>query len=131
MNQKEFINEIKSSYDKCVVLLKKKNNDYATDKDPFRNFRFSEIAGVPVEKGIMVRMLDKMSRVSNLLENGKEAQVRDESIEDTLLDICNYAAILSAYRKNSKNRQPPYVMIALRYGYQTSPRTHKQLWRWS
>ena len=36
-----------------------------------------------------IRLEDKLSRFKNLIKN--EAQVKDESIEDTLLDMANYA----------------------------------------
>jgi hypothetical protein len=50
---------------------------------------------------MLVRMMDKMSRISTLLD--KKAQVSDESIEDTLEDLANYAIIMKSYIKRSKN----------------------------
>ena len=41
-----------------------------------------EIAGT-------VRLQDKLNRLKTLIRN--EARVKDESIEDTLLDLANYA----------------------------------------
>ena len=38
-----------------------------------------------------IRLEDKLSRFKNLIKN--EAQVKDESIEDTLLDMANYAIL--------------------------------------
>lgn len=104
MTQGQFIKEIREIYDDCVSIVERKNNDYAADHDPFKNFRFSELAGVSVEKAIIVRMLDKMSRISNLIENGKEIKVKDESVEDTLKDLANYSAILISYLRDTKNR---------------------------
>lgn len=37
-----------------------------------------------------IRIEDKLQRVKNLVRNGS-ASVNDESIEDTLLDLANYA----------------------------------------
>lgn len=95
--------DIQETFTKCYELLKSKNNDYAGEKtqDPFSNFRKSEAIGVKTEKGILVRMMDKMSRVSNLIE--QDASVKTEKIEDTLEDLINYAAILKSYIKN-KNK---------------------------
>ena len=39
----------------------------------------------------LVRMEDKINRVKTLSE--KEAQVKEESIKDTLLDLANYALL--------------------------------------
>lgn len=42
-----------------------------------------------------VRMMDKMRRFSNLISS--EAQVKDESIIDTLKDLANYAVMTAMY----------------------------------
>lgn len=75
-----------------LALCKRKNSDYAADHDPFKNFKASEMYGIPVEKAILVRMSDKMTRIANLLV--KEAAVKDESIIDTLSDLSVYSVIL-------------------------------------
>ena len=73
-----------------------KNADYASEKDPYKNFRLcSHIGLCSVEEGILVRMTDKLGRIVNIL--GQEAQVEDEKITDTLLDLANYAVILKCY----------------------------------
>jgi hypothetical protein len=56
------------------------------------------VVGVPIARAILVRMTDKMSRISNLLD--KENSVKDEKIEDSIYDLINYAAILRAWLKN-------------------------------
>lgn len=90
------------TFNKCFSTAIAKNNDYGgSNNDPFANFRNSTIAGVTVEKGILVRLMDKMSRISTLLD--KEAMVKDESINDTIEDAINYLAIMKAYI-NLKNQ---------------------------
>ncbi|MCK9463407.1 MAG: nucleotide modification associated domain-containing protein [Proteobacteria bacterium] len=86
---------MKKTFDKCYEISVAKNHDYAGNEDPYANFRTSTTVGVPVERGIMVRMMDKVSRINRLIDN--EAQVKDESIFDTLSDLINYTAILKAY----------------------------------
>lgn len=95
---------VSETFNNCYELLKSKNNDYAGEKtqDPYSNFRKSEAIGVRTEKGILVRMMDKMSRVSNLIE--QDALVKSEKIEDTLDDLINYAAILKSYIKENKKK---------------------------
>lgn len=81
-------------------LMDKKNQDYAGGhgRSPFANFERVEAMGITtVEKGFLVRMTDKMSRLSSFLESG-EFKVKDESFEDTLVDLINYSVLLSAYR---------------------------------
>lgn len=90
------------TFERCFLTAIAKNNDYGgSNNDPFANFRNSMIAGVSVEKGILVRLMDKMSRVSTLLD--KEAMVKDEAITDTIEDAINYLAIMKAYI-NLKNK---------------------------
>lgn len=42
---------------------------------------------------MLTRMHDKMGRLDNLLGRAQENNVLNESIEDTLLDLANYALI--------------------------------------
>jgi hypothetical protein len=92
-----FIDNIRTTYQRGVEIIEKKNADYAGAGDPFRNFRSAGVVGVPVDRAILVRILDKLARVSNLLD--KPPAVADEAIEDTILDAINYLAILKAYRE--------------------------------
>lgn len=49
----------------------------------------------------VVRLSDKMNRIKSLIK--KEAQVKDESIKDTLLDMANYAIMTVMWmNKNQK-----------------------------
>ena len=99
MEDNILLKDLEETFSSCLETAKKKNADYAgQNADPFRNFRNSTIVGVTVQKGILVRLMDKMSRVSNLLE--QEAKVKDESITDTIDDAINYLAILKSTIKN-------------------------------
>ena len=84
--------------DLMIQIAVRKNADYtAGSGDPFANFRLTETLGFgSVETGILVRMTDKMARLRCLTE-GRTLQVKDETIEDTLLDLANYALILRSY----------------------------------
>lgn len=80
---------------KMFEIIRKKNSDYATTSDAFSNFSLVEKMGiVSTEKGILVRMSDKMARLGNLMGNNSP---KNESIEDTILDIGNYAILLLCY----------------------------------
>jgi hypothetical protein len=43
-----------------------------------------------------------MERLENIYEKG-EIQVKDESVEDTLLDLANYAVMTIVELRNNKN----------------------------
>jgi len=94
MTNKEFIQSIENTFKDGVEIIKIKNADYANSENPFKNFESAIVAGVDIRKAIIVRVLDKISRIVNLLE--KKASVKDEKLEDTIIDCINYLAILKA-----------------------------------
>ena len=99
MTRTEFIEGIEADYASCVDLIRAKNADYGADTDPFRNFRMSEVLGIPIEKAIIVRMSDKLARIATFCEKGTLA-VADEKITDTLQDLANYSMILNQFIKH-------------------------------
>jgi len=83
----------------ALNLMKKKNADYAGSGggNPFANFTRVENMGIcKTEQGFLVRLTDKMSRLSSFIQNGK-MHVEDESFNDTCIDIINYIVLLQAY----------------------------------
>jgi len=91
-----------------AVLLKaadthyRKNKNYASKEDPFSNLKMCESFGVSAEKGVLVRMSDKWSRIINLA-NGVEDLV-GESLKDTILDLGVYSLILYAMIQEEENK---------------------------
>jgi Domain of Unknown Function (DUF1599). len=59
--------------------------------------------GVHPFEGVLVRMSDKWARINSLVKHGT-SEVRDESIEDTLVDLANYAFIAVLILRDSKLR---------------------------
>jgi len=102
MNREKFIDQLQQNQVKDLEIVKKKNDDYAQDSYPFQNFRMVEDAGlISLEKGIAVRMSDKLQRIFNLLDQ-EQPQVEDETIADTLSDLRNYANILQVHLQKDK-----------------------------
>jgi hypothetical protein len=63
----------------------KKRHDYGqTTEETYKKFG-------PVS--MLTRMHDKMGRLDTLLVSGDVNHVKDEKVEDTLLDLANYALI--------------------------------------
>jgi hypothetical protein len=60
-----------------------KNRDYGNSFAELRK-RYPE--------SILIRLFDKLNRLETLIRSGS-AMVKDESIEDTLLDLANYAVM--------------------------------------
>lgn len=81
--------------DEIRELNQRKRNDYATNQDPFSNFKDSSHQ-VGVTPGVSVEVLiaTKQSRLRQLLGSGREAA--NESVRDTLLDRAVYSIIALA-----------------------------------
>jgi hypothetical protein len=71
-------------------ILLKKHEDYGP----------MNIAGAPggPMNGLRVRMYDKLARLNNLVDSGDTPNY--ESIEDTLIDLANYAIIGLLVQRN-------------------------------
>jgi len=76
---------------KMAELHSRKNRDYGGG-NPLGNFLHARSLGVDPFTGILVRLSDKWSRICSLVRTN-ERHVKDESIEDTLLDLANYALL--------------------------------------
>ena len=72
----------------ALDIMEKKNHDYAGKggETPFANFERCEAMGVcSTEQGFLVRVIDKVSRLSTFVESGK-LKVENESYND----VCSY-----------------------------------------
>ena len=65
-------------------LYLKKNADYG---DSFAQLRKR------YPNFVCMRLFDKLNRLDTLIQPGYEAKVTDEKLEDTLMDIANYAVM--------------------------------------
>lgn len=90
MNQIEFAERFKHLQAKCFNICTAKNKDYSKEGDAFSNFKRGR-QSVPAK--VLSRMEDKLSRVENILH---AQQINtDETLEDTLIDLANYALIMA------------------------------------
>jgi hypothetical protein len=71
------------TFQELLDLLLSKHKDYGPKN-------ISDSPGGPVN-GLRVRMHDKLARINNLMDNGKEPE--HESLEDSFKDMANYAII--------------------------------------
>lgn len=85
-------------------ILQQKNSDYASNSDPYANFRrgeYLDLCSVPA--GILLRVMDKLSRLSTFVKDGK-LTVKNESYDDACKDIINYLIILMSYVESQKQQ---------------------------
>ena len=99
---------LKTHADLCTrarAIMERKNHDYSggdCGDDPFLNFSRVESLGITDTKtGFMVRMTDKISRLITFIQ-GEELKVKDETFQDTILDLINYSVLLYAYSLREK-----------------------------
>lgn len=101
MSREEYMKYHNDFCEKLKEITKIKNNDYSGhSEDPFANFRVVEDSNITsTEIGFLTRMMDKISRLNSFIKKG-ELQVKDESVEDTLMDLANYCILMSGYIKS-------------------------------
>jgi len=107
MNREELFNHHTKITNQALHIMKMKNNDYAgkSGTTPFANFERCEAMGIcSTETGFLVRMTDKLSRLSTFASDGK-LLVTNEGYEDAILDIINYCILFSAYIESKKTNE--------------------------
>lgn len=106
MNREEYLKYHRASCENLHKITKAKGMDYSGAGDsPFDNFTVVERAGIAsTEVGFLTRMMDKIVRVDTVIKTG-QAHVKEESLEDTLMDLANYAILLSAYLRSKGEKR--------------------------
>jgi hypothetical protein len=106
MNREDLLNIHETLTRRARELMDKKNRDYAGrgGTEPFANFTRVESMGIcSTELGMLVRITDKLSRLSSFAESGKLA-VENESFEDTIIDVINYMVLFYAYLQDKTSK---------------------------
>lgn len=105
MTKQEYMTFHEKCCQRMVEITKKKNSDYTGGSlDPFANFtQIGSLVQVPsvVEIGFVTRMSDKLSRIGSFITKGF-LLVKDESVEDTLLDLANYCILFAGYLRSKR-----------------------------
>lgn len=78
--------------------MRKKQADYGASDDPLANFRHAEKIHMDPRHGVLLRMMDKMSRLGNSVSKPLE----NESVKDSVIDIINYAVIFYALHEEAQ-----------------------------
>lgn len=84
----------KETLDEMHDLYKRKNADYGDSFSQLRK-RYPNF--------VCMRLFDKLNRLDTLIQPGYEAKVSDEKLEDTLMDIANYAIMEIVERRAEKD----------------------------
>jgi hypothetical protein len=108
MTKSEYMAYHEMACKRMMAITRAKNADYTgRSDDPFANFTRVEALGITdTARGFLVRLTDKLARITSFVQKGV-LEVKDESIEDTLLDAANYCILMSGYIKSQKQAALP------------------------
>ena len=95
--------------DNMQSVYEAKDNDYSATGLPMGNLRKCEDAGIDAWRGCLVRIGDKMSRLENFLKE-KEYLVISEKAEDTVIDLANYAILMTCLIEEIKPRHSDFYL---------------------
>jgi len=85
-------------FNKMEKTIMSKGNDYANE-DRLSNFKLAgAISGLSAEQNCLSLIATKVARLGVLLKSDTPAE--NESIEDSLIDLANYAVLLDQIRKD-------------------------------
>jgi hypothetical protein len=102
----ELLAVIRELAEKAVPIVAQRNSAYAGGGDVFGNLNLIETLSsgdIRTETGIVIRMGDKVSRLYSLTT--RNAPENDESLEDTLIDLLGYSALLLLRHRRVHYRQ--------------------------
>ena len=88
----ELADEFKNIQSEMYEMFARKHMDYGLNNIALGGDLTNESDKKFSLTGLCIRLTDKISRLKNLLSNGKN-YVKGESIEDTYIDIANYGII--------------------------------------
>lgn len=97
----------KALLDEIVALHEKKAKDYAHSGDPYSNFRKAAqiAAGFTGVDAVFATLIGvKLARIQELTQPGRIAN--NESLDDSFIDLTNYCAIWTAYRRDERIPAP-------------------------
>ena len=95
MIQSQFITQLEGLLSKLSDTLTKKGKDYSPEQDVFGNFKFAaNTANITRDESILNLIGIKVARISNLMPKGGGQVPNFESIEDSIMDLMGYSALL-------------------------------------
>lgn len=88
--------------DEIKALHSRKAADYARGSDPYSNFRYAGAVSAPftdpVDRVFATLIGVKLARIAELRTPGRA--VRNEPLDDSFVDLTNYAAIWASYQRD-------------------------------
>lgn len=95
--------EFEKVIQEVLEMHRRKGADYGTDDDFFANVSASANWGIPPWVGAMMRANDKVVRLQSA---AKGSTLKNEGIEDSLLDIATYSIIALCLLRRETDSTP-------------------------
>lgn len=92
INNIEVKENIVSLLDRMKSVYEAKDSDYSENDLPMGNLMESLELGIEPWKGVLLRIGDKKRRIGSFVKK-LNFQVKDEAVDDTLVDMANYAML--------------------------------------
>lgn len=99
--------EFEAVVKEVLEMHRRKGADYGTDEDFFANVSASANWGINPWIGAMMRVSDKVARLQSA---AKGSTLKNEGIEDSLLDIATYAIIAVCLFRRETVIDPRYLL---------------------
>ena len=97
--------EFDDELDALKMLHDAKHHDYATEENPYKNLEKVSAIGIEPWRGIVIRLMDKFSRLEEYCVKG-ELAIKSEGIQDTFADIAVYSILARIlFRKEQEKQQ--------------------------
>jgi len=101
MTQKEQEEHFEMLTQKMKETLISKGEDYCSSTDKLSNFKLAgAICGLKAEQNCLSLIATKVARLGVLLNSDKAPN--NESVQDSVLDLANYAVLLSMILEDKK-----------------------------
>lgn len=100
--------EFREELDAIYALHNAKRSDYTGDKqDRLANYRHSALMmGVPIEVAMLGRLSEKLFRLKSIYGKGGQVAVLDETVGDTLRDICIISLLMKLSMQGGEYAKP-------------------------
>ena len=119
--------EFDDALDELKMLHDAKNHDYATAENPYKNLEGVSRIGIEPWRGIVIRLMDKFSRLEEYCVKGKLA-IQSEGVEDTLKDISVYSLLaMILFRKEHEKKTKEWELPKFTERPDWSPPKHESL----
>lgn len=113
INNLEVKHSVVSLLDRMKAVYEAKDSDYSENDLPMGNLIESLELGIEPWKGVLLRIGDKKRRIGSFVKK-LNFQVKDEAVDDTLVDMSNYAMLgyvlwKQKYQESSSNVETEYA----------------------